>query len=138
MARSPAPPPLELDAEQVAGLLARLHGSVSEQDYRLLQAIISTLVTVAELLAKKKASIRRLTKLLFGVRTEKASALLPGSPSQAKDEASPPSAALTAGNCRGHGRNGAEDYPGAARIGVSHPDLKPGDACPEGCSGRLY
>jgi len=136
VARSNTPPPLELDADQVEGLLARIQGSVSEQDYRLLQAIVATLVTVAELLAKKKASIRRLTKLLFGVRTEKASALLPGS--QAKEAVSAPSAAPAAGKRRGHGRNGAEDYTGAARIGVSHPHLKPGDECPDGCPSRLY
>lgn len=40
---------------------------------------------------------------------------------------------------KGHGRNGAEDYTGAQRVAVSHPDLKAGDVCPEtGCCGRVY
>lgn len=138
MARSNAPLHLELDPDQVAGLLERVRVRVSEEDYRLLQAIVSTLLYVAELLAKKKASIRRLTKLLFGVRTEKASALLPSSPTQAKDAACTATAEPTAGKRRGHGRNGAEDYRGATRIVVAHPSLKPGDACPDGCCGRLY
>ncbi len=39
----------------------------------------------------------------------------------------------------GHGRNGAEDYPRAPRIAVTHATLKHGDPCPEpGCDGRLY
>jgi hypothetical protein len=40
---------------------------------------------------------------------------------------------------KGHGRNGAEDYPGAERVKVDHPDLQPGSPCPgPGCRGRLY
>jgi transposase len=40
---------------------------------------------------------------------------------------------------RGHGRNGAGDYPRAPRIAVGHARLKHGDPCPEpGCVGRLY
>ena len=39
----------------------------------------------------------------------------------------------------GHGRNGAEAYPRAPRIAVTHATLKHGDPCPEpGCDGRLY
>lgn len=138
MARSKAPPPLELDVDRVTGLLGRARVAMSEEDCQLLQAILSTLLYIAELLAKKKASIQRLTKLLFGVRTEKASALLPSSPSQAKDTACAETAEPTVGKRRGHGRNGAEDYPGATRIVVAHPSLKPGDTCPDGCRGRLY
>ena len=33
---------------------------------------------------------------------------------------------------RGNGRNGAEDYPGAKRVGVSHEALTAGDPCPSG------
>jgi len=40
---------------------------------------------------------------------------------------------------KGHGRLGAEDYPGAERVRCAHPDLKPGGPCPElGCRGKLY
>lgn len=39
----------------------------------------------------------------------------------------------------GHGRIGADEYTGAERVRVSHPRLKPGDACPmAGCHGKLY
>ena len=38
----------------------------------------------------------------------------------------------------GHGRLGADDYPGADQVDVSHPELSPGDACPECVQGTLY
>lgn len=131
MASSTAPPPLELDPDTVAGLLARVRVAMSPEDYGLLQAIISTLLAVTALVAQKKASIRRLAKLLFGVRTEKASVLLPGA--GAKRPAAAPRQ-----KPKGHGRNRAEDYPGATPVSISHPHLQPGDPCPEGCGGRLY
>jgi hypothetical protein len=43
------------------------------------------------------------------------------------------------GQKKGHGRIGADEYTGAERIGVSHPDLRVGARCPElGCRGKLY
>ena len=39
----------------------------------------------------------------------------------------------------GHGRNNADAYKGAKVVDVLHPDLKPGDDCPdEYCRGKLY
>lgn len=38
----------------------------------------------------------------------------------------------------GHGRNGAEAYQGAERVGVAHETLKPGDPCPECPKGKVY
>lgn len=40
---------------------------------------------------------------------------------------------------KGHGRNGADAYLGATIVEVEHPNLSPGDTCPEeACDGRLY
>ena len=40
---------------------------------------------------------------------------------------------------KGHGRNGADDYPSAEHVAVAHPHLKMGDPCPEPlCRGKLY
>ena len=40
---------------------------------------------------------------------------------------------------KGHGRNSADAYQGAAIVEVDHPELNPGDTCPaEACGGRLY
>lgn len=138
MARAKAPPPLELDAETLAGLLDRARGALSAADCGLLEAILATLVQITELVASKRASIRRLQKLLFGVRTEKASALLP--PAEPGPGGSPPAegAQPPARKRKGHGRNGAKDYPGATRVFVAHPTLKPADLCPACSRGKLY
>ena len=39
---------------------------------------------------------------------------------------------------KGHGRNGAADYPNAKRCPVKHNTLKPGQRCPECRRGNLY
>lgn len=45
----------------------------------------------------------------------------------------------TAQSKKGHGRKGVDDFTGAERQRVEHPDLKPGDDCPLLCpNGRLY
>jgi hypothetical protein len=99
--------------------------------------------------------------LLFGAQTEKTSAVLgrsgegPVSPEQdagrgpaGSEQASapvadgPPSGQPAAAGQPprrpGHGRNGANDYPGAQRVAVPLELLQPGDACPECPKGTLY
>ena len=39
---------------------------------------------------------------------------------------------------KGHGRNGADSYPGANRIKVPHESLKAGDPCPDCEQGTVY
>jgi hypothetical protein len=40
---------------------------------------------------------------------------------------------------KGHGRNGAQSYPGAEKVHLSHESLKPGDSCPRpDCKGKVY
>jgi transposase len=133
VARPKAVPPRDLDAEKISGLLERIRAQMSEEDYGLIAAIVSTLLSITELVAKKKASIRRLTRLLFGERTEKSCTLFPKTESGTDAQRAPP-----ARRRKGHGRKAAEDYPGATRIWVAHPSLKPGDACPQRCGGTLY
>jgi hypothetical protein len=39
----------------------------------------------------------------------------------------------------GHGRKAASDYPGARLVRLNHPEMAPGDPCPEsGCEGHLH
>jgi len=136
VAKPKTPPPLELDAADVPALLERVRAAMSAEDYGLIQALLATLLHITELVAKKKASIQRLAKLLFGVRTEKASVLFPNAVSGV--ESSPEGAQPPAGKRKGHGRKRVEDYSGATQILVPHPSLQPGDACPEVCGGTLY
>lgn len=39
---------------------------------------------------------------------------------------------------KGHGRLGADAYPNAEDVTITHPTLKPGDPCLEECGGKLY
>jgi len=127
--RPRAPKPLELDPAQIPPLLDRIRGRLDEGDLRLIEAAFATLLTILGMVEKGKASLRRLKKLLFGPRTEKASQLL----------ATPEASRAPRRKPKGHGRKGADDYPGATRIPVSHPELKPGNACPDvECPGTLY
>ena len=63
----------------------------------------------------------------------------------AGDDASPDHAADPNDNASsddkttsGHGRYGADDYPGADQVDVTHPTLSAGDDCPECHQGTLY
>jgi transposase len=49
-----------------------------------------------------------------------------------------PSESDQAAPSKGHGRNGADAYRGAARIEVRHPTLTVGDACPACGQGTVY
>ena len=55
-----------------------------------------------------------------------------------KPAAANPEARGAQRKARGHGRNGAAAYRGAQKVPVPHASLKPGDACPDGCGGKVY
>lgn len=99
---------------------------------------------VTQLIGQKSTSIAGLRKLSFGAETEKPAAVTglaaepaaSGGPAAGGRDA--PAAAKTRDKPKGHGRNGAEDYPGAKRVEVSHEALSAGDPCPSCDRGTLY
>jgi hypothetical protein len=112
---------------------------VSTEDAALIEALAETVVVLSEAVEQKGTSIRRLLKMLFGIKTESKRHLFkkqdedddsPGDGSGASDGGSKPKA-------KGHGRNGADAYTGAGRVSVPHPDLKGGDRCPDCGRGTL-
>ncbi len=122
-----------------------------EADHATLKAAVDTLARLTEELETKTTTLDRVRRLIFGPRTETTDNILgKAQDGQSEDATAPnPSAvgetsAASAGDTprkprQGHGRNGAEDYPRAARIRVAHATLKQGDPCPEaGCTGRVY
>lgn len=127
----------ELKLELLGAILERgKAGPLSDEDYQVLKAAVETLAFLTQELEAKGASIERLRQMLFGVKTEKTSQVLgkkdtPGS-SESKGEdgagAKPP----------GHGRNGAEAYPGAKKVNVPHSSLHGGDSCPGCAKGKVY
>ena len=142
--------------------------SLPAEDLQMIRTICESYLYLTDLIDQKSTTIARLRKLLFGSRTEKTAAVTgrggdtaasgpSGAAGAAEGEQPPPSgvegssaegqnaegqnaAAEQPSSSRrpGHGRNGAEDYPGAQRVVVSHESLQPGDTCPECPKGTLY
>ena len=140
-----APDIIELDAEQLDALVLRVEaGELAPGDIETLIAALKSYVYVTQLIDQKSTSIARLRKLLFGAETEKTAAVTgraaestaPGGPAAGGGDA--PAATKTRDKPKGHGRNGAEDYPGAKRVEVSHEALNAGDPCPSCDRGTLY
>jgi transposase len=147
-----SPKLVEVDSTRLEEVLRRVEQSLDEKDSALVRAVFESYAYVADLVEDKNTSIRRLRQLFFGARTEKTDAVV-GQKTEKPDAASPRDAVADAGFAadegntdesdaaaasKGHGRNGAEAYRGAARIDVPHPTLTVGDACPACGQGTLY
>jgi transposase len=149
MRRSP-PEIIEMNDQKRQELLRRIEqAGLEEGDLKLLRALFESYAYITELIDDKNTSITRLRKLLFGARTEKtahvirrdqpAPAANPGALDQAastEPSALPPEEAEQ--RKKGHGRNGADSYPGANRVKVPHESLQPGDPCPDCERGTVY
>src|SRR5512142_3515700 len=147
-----APELVEVDSTRLEEVLRRVEQSLDEEDSALVRAVFESYAYVADLVDDKNTSIRRLRQLCFGARTETTEAVV-GQKTRKPDAAVPRDALaetdLAAGDgnsnesdaaaaSKGHGRNGAEAYRGAARIDVPHPSLTAGDACPACGQGTVY
>src|SRR5208282_5122488 len=133
----PAAPPLDVTPEELEGLLETVREALGEAGYQKLKAALRTLSYVTELLATREATLASLRRLLCHTRSEKTEAVLeqvgiPHSPT-------PREPSTEVGSKKpGHGRKGAQAYPGAQRIEVPHATLYRGDRCP-GCQrGKVY
>ncbi len=85
---------------------------------------------------KIKTTLHTLVEMLVAKRsTEKTRAVVGASGSEAG--ATEP-AASPEKKTNGHGRTPASAYTGATKVAVPHPNLKPGDACPECPKGKVY
>jgi transposase len=85
---------------------------------------------------KIKTTLHTLVEMLVAKRsTEKTRAVVGTTGSEA---AGTEPAASTEKKANGHGRTAAAAYTGAAKVAVSHPNLKSGAACPECPKGKVY
>ncbi len=143
------PKPIEVDTQELSDLKDRVAtGDLSEKDRDILQRVISAYIFVSRILEAKKTSIKRLRKLLFGSKSEKASKVLSSSKQDRdKSDQEPPDdpgAASGGGSVKkrkkrkGHGRNSAAVYTGADRIKIAHQSLHHADPCPECPKGKVY
>ena len=154
----PSPKIIEVTPQQLEDLLARADSNaLREEDTELMRQILASYVQFVEIVGDKNATIARLRKLLFGSSSEKtdnvvgdtedssdspageesseeshdkdsASNSIPSSDKDAPHDEPPP----------GHGRYGADDYPGANQVAIAHPTLAAGDDCPECGQGTVY
>ena len=145
-----SPELVEVDSTRLEEVLRRVEQSLDETDAALVRAVFESYAYVADLVEDKNTSIRRLRQLFFGARTETTEAVVgrkTGTPEAAppQDAGDDTGLAGDEGNSdesdaeaasKGHGRNGAEAYRGAARIDVPHPSLTAGDACPACAQGH--
>jgi hypothetical protein len=150
---------VEMTREELDALLQRNELLMSKEDYQKVKALVDTFLFMTQCLQRKNLSIKRLRKMLFGASTEKTSKVLK---KQSQDEvggeqpadqssdgtsqpgtsqpgaAAPDKPAKPSKRCPGHGRNGAQDYPGANKVQLEHPSLKSGDLCPQCKEGKVY
>lgn len=120
------------------GFLELLKPLVPASVYAIALALVRAAQVLSEELVKRKVSVARLRRLLFGACTETTSRLAAraGSGSGPRGSRTSPR-----GNPKGmgHGRNSLRNqFPGARRIPVPHPHLAAGSPCGADCSGKMY
>ena len=142
------PTVIELSPEQLQWIMQFLEAQAQDSPGPVIKSIVEAYVCLVVELSKKRVNIRRLQRLLFGARTEKTATVLrgqagasPATPPEEtpREEASAPSTETPPGARRkGHGRQPAAAYRGAAHTRVPHPTLHVGDACPDCEQGIVY
>lgn len=141
---------IELDVAERQAILDRAaQAGLSPDDLQLIQAVFESYAYVTELIDHKNISLARLRKLLFGASSEKTAAVVGSQDTTGTSGAAASSSAASSGEAEtkpaasepraaGHGRHGADDYPGAQRVPVPHASLQAGDRCPLCHGGTLY
>jgi len=145
MAKGPKISFEDLEAAKLETLLLKIQPLLEPADFQLLERVVSTLLLVLEWIQQKNMTIRCLLRMIFAPRTETSRNVLPKDKEKDQDQAAAPNGQSSSsagtnppsGKRKGHGRNGALDYPGAEHVAVPHQSLKAGDPCPL-CPGRLY
>ena len=117
-------------------LAAILASNLNEKNAEFAKMLIHGNAWMVRQLELGQLSIANLRKLFQIQGSEKAPNRKPkNDPASLNNKGS----ASSEEDTKGHGRNGADAYEGAAIVDVVHPELNPGDTCPaEACDGRLY
>lgn len=158
------PAVIELDIQKLEALLATIQANLGEEVASPFRALLQSYVQIFTILGHKDLSLKRLQQLIFGAKTERTSNLprpedgsttgTAVSPQGEADLAAAESSAVATpaesganasangadpSDCpKGHGRNGAKDYLGCAKVAVTHEALHTGDACPCCNGGKVY
>ncbi|SFU82079.1 hypothetical protein [Pseudoduganella namucuonensis] len=119
-----------------------------QPQYELLERVLTTFAYVMLALQNARMTLKRFRHMLFGKQSERRAAVCKELGCRAGDEqeqasgvAAAPSAPPAAGErkrAKGHGRNGADAYPGATVVVCTPPSVQAGQRCPECGVGKLY
>jgi transposase len=138
MAKGTAPEIVSLNSAQVEELLLKLAPLLPAETFGLLEKVLRTLQWLMGAIEAKNTTIGRLARMIFGAKTEKTGRLFPQPPPAGSQEAAAAAPPAPPPKRKGHGRTAAAGYPGAKRVKVPHPQLHPGDPCPDCKQGKLY
>ena len=145
-----APEIIEVTSQQFDDILERAaSNTLRDEDTELMRSIFESYAGFFQIVGNKNTTIARLRKMMFGATSETSKNVL----GDAEDSSNPP-ASDTSDNTPadsdsdqdkdssesppGHGRHGADDYPGADQVEVKHPEHAVGDVCPDCGQGTLY
>lgn len=125
---------VEVGRQELEAALERVTaGRASVDDLKLIEKIAKAYLFLLGLLERKKTTISRLRRIIFGSKSEKTKSVFKGeqgaNQEQREQERKPR---------KGHGRNGAEAYRSAEKIRVVHASLQAGDCCPACERGKVY
>lgn len=137
---------IDLDMNQLDDLLKRAErGSLQDGDIELIKGMAECIAILSQAVDDKASSIKKLLRMVFGAKTEKKENVLDKTNKDKKDGDERRTTAEKKDNDdkkgekpENHGRNGAGAYVGAARVEIEHPELSPGDSCPDCTEGKLY
>ncbi|MBX7223861.1 MAG: transposase [Blastocatellia bacterium] len=145
-----------LTPTEIEQLCARLENrQLVESDYPVLLKLVRLVVAFQIEVESKNVSIARLRRLMFGPRSEKrgvgtvsktpaAATQTPSDGGESTESQAEPAAGSNVVPFKkkrqpGQGRLGAAAYTGAKLVHCEHPELQPGDRCPDPlCRGHVF
>ncbi len=135
---------IDLDMNQLDDLLERAeNGKLQEGDIELIKGMAECISILSQAVDDRASSVKKLLRMIFGAKTEKKENVLNKDNTGEVDKQETTPEAKDDDDKKGdkpenHGRNGADAYVGAERVEIDHPELKPGDSCPDCTEGKLY
>lgn len=133
------PDSIDASIEEWQALLeSACHQPLNATDHGKLREVVNTMGQMARMLADKDATLRQLRQMLLKPATTEKTRLVLERAGIQPEASEPAKPAAEKKKRKGHGRNPARAYHGAPRIKVTHPEMKPGDRCPECAKGKVY
>lgn len=134
---------VDFDSKKIEDALAGAKTALPEETFHVLETIVQSYLFLRRQLARKRASVERLQRMLFGPRSEKRRLIPPPSGESPSEGNSNAGNREGAGKAKpppppGHGRNGEDSYRGAETKNVPHEKLKAGERCPGCLKGKVY